>query len=335
EVEDYIQLLKGFDLPALNDRIFGIYELRHAEVTALIAEIQPVLAAASGRSADLTTLIPLPRLNKLFVMTQTRRQFAEVNTWIERFDQPATGDERRLYYYTVKNTPADRLAFQLEAAFGQVSGSFRPPVTSSQTSGAEGQTASPPVFARRQGAATGLSIVADELNNALIIRATGSEYRDILALVERMDVLPPQVLIEATIAEVTLTDDLKFGIRWFFEEGKTDTSFPGGSGPTLPPVEGRFSISYIDAPNAGVAIDALTSVTDVEVISAPSIMVQNNQTANLQVGDQVPVVTQTIQSVDGGDAPIRSTVQLLDTGIILTVKPRINASDMVVLEIEQ
>ena len=93
-----------------------------------------------------------------------------------------------------------------------------------------------------------------------------------------------------------------------------------------------FSTTYFKDMKAGVAINLLSSVTDVTVLSAPSIMVQNNQSANLQVGDEVPIITQQAQSVSDGNAPIISTVQLRETGVLLDVKPRITANGMVVLE---
>ncbi len=358
QVESLRATLKGFDLPSLSNSVFGMFRLRHADAAALAAELDAILPNTAGGAADLITIIPLPRLNQLFVLTTTDAQFRETTRWIERLDQPAEGDERRLYYYTVQNAPADQLATQLEAAYRLApSGGFSGGTTGT-ASPVDGRrsnprtSATPGTQARAAGnffgggRQDGLSIVADELNNALIIRATGGEYRDLLSLIERMDVLPPQVLIEATIAEVTLTDDLQYGVRWFLEDGRTQAFFPArasdddasaDSGPPdlFAPVAERFNFNYVAGPNAGVAIDALASVTDVNVISAPSIMVQNNQTANLQVGDQVPIITQSATGVNDPNAPIVSTVQLVDTGIILQVKPRINASDMVVLEVEQ
>jgi general secretion pathway protein D len=156
-----------------------------------------------------------------------------------------------------------------------------------------------------------------------------------------MDVQSPQVLIEATIAEVTLNDQLSYGVRWFYENAESKLSFPqggpSGGSPTanvFAPIVPGLNYSYFDN-NVNVALDMLASVTDVTVLSAPSIMVLNNQSANLQVGDEVPIVTQTAQSVVDADAPIVSTVQLRQTGVVLEVTPRINASDMVVLEITQ
>jgi general secretion pathway protein D len=153
-----------------------------------------------------------------------------------------------------------------------------------------------------------------------------------------MDVMPPQVLIEATIAEVRLEDGLDFGVRWFFENaGSSETSTltfsdseTGSTAAVFPGFNYAFSGTDLTA-----TLSALRSITDVTVLSAPSIMVQNNQTAHLQVGDEVPIVTQTATSVTETNAPLVSSVELRETGVILQVTPRINASGMVVLEVNQ
>ncbi|MCR9267180.1 MAG: type II secretion system protein GspD, partial [Alphaproteobacteria bacterium] len=183
-----------------------------------------------------------------------------------------------------------------------------------------------------------LAIIPDLLNNALIIRATDQEYREIIELVERMDVMPPQVLIEATIAEVRLVDGLDFGVRWFFEsqggEGDSLTSFVDNENGTNTPVYPGFNYAFTGT-DFQATLSALNSITDVTVLSAPSIMVQNNQTAHLQVGDEVPIVTQTATSVVEANAPLVSSIELRETGVILEVTPRINASGLVVLDVNQ
>jgi general secretion pathway protein D len=149
-----------------------------------------------------------------------------------------------------------------------------------------------------------------------------------------MDIPASQVLIEATIAEVTLREGLDYGVRWFFENAESRVTLSDNSAGAVSPVFPGIGYTFIET-DARVAIDALASVTDVTVLSAPSIMVLNNQTAHLQVGDEVPIVTQQAQSTIDQGAPIVSTLQLRETGVILDVKPRINASNIVTLEITQ
>lgn len=331
--------IETFDTPQLTDRTFGMFRLRYADAATLKTEIDQVMDAASVGAGAPVELIALPRLNLVFVSARTKQAFDEVRGWIDRFDEPSGGDERRLRYYSVLNTSADALAEQLNAAFGGPG--FQDPLGAPGGAGQTVPAAASAVQPRFQNysASPGLSqnlasVSVDATNNALIIRATDQEYREIVDLVERMDVLAPQVLIEATIAEVTLNDSLGFGVRWFLQNAESTATLSDDARGSLGSVFPGFNYTFVDT-DARVALNTLASVTDVSVLSAPSIMVLNNQAAHLQVGDEVPIVTQQAQSTTDGNAPIVSTLQLRETGVILDVKPRINASDVVTLEITQ
>lgn len=190
-------------------------------------------------------------------------------------------------------------------------------------------------LAPAEGAAqSGIRIVADTRNNALVVYATPAEYATINGALEKLDIVPLQVMIEATIAEVTLNDTLKYGVEWFFKTGNNSFSF---SRLTTGLVQSAFpGFSYLFAgDDARVAINLLAQVTDVKVISSPQLMVLDNESARLQVGDQVPIVTRTAVSVDNPDAPITSEIEYRDTGVILDIIPRVNAGGLVVLDIVQ
>ncbi len=146
--------------------------------------------------------------------------------------------------------------------------------------------------------------------------------------------LPTQVMLEAVIAEVSLNDELKFGLKWYFE--KRNSSFTlsdavnGAVASAFPGFSYFFSTSSVQ-----VALDALSTITRVNVVSAPSVMAMDNRKATLQIGDQVPIITQTAQSVTNPDAPVVNAVTLKDTGVILSVTPRVSDSGRVVLDVEQ
>jgi len=179
-----------------------------------------------------------------------------------------------------------------------------------------------------------IRIIADERNNALVILATAAEYRMIEATLKRLDIVPLQVLIEVTIAEVTLTDDLKYGLQWFFNLGDSSFTFSTLSTGAVSSAFPGFSYLF-SAGDAGAVLNALTEITDVRVISSPQLMVLDNQTARLQIGDQVPIATQSSVSTITDNPPIVNTIQFRDTGVILEVTPRVNASGLVVLDVLQ
>ena len=179
-----------------------------------------------------------------------------------------------------------------------------------------------------------IRIIADERNNALLIRATAEEYRSIETMLTQLDILPLQVLIEVTVAEVTLDGDLEYGLDWFFQSGKVNATLSNRASGAVGPQFPGFSLFY-DSVNAGVVLNALAEVTNVKVISSPKLMVLDNQSARLQVGDQVPVATQSSVSTANPDAPIVNSVSLVDTGIILEVKPTVNDGGLVSLQVLQ
>jgi general secretion pathway protein D len=182
-----------------------------------------------------------------------------------------------------------------------------------------------------------IKIVSDASQNALLILAAKDDYRRVERVIAMLDVLPNQVLIEATIAEVTLNDDLRFGVRWFFENksgskravfsdlvsGAVASAFPG------------FSFAAKTVNGSQVTLNALNEVGRVNVLASPSLMVLDKKTATLQIGNEVPITTQSAQSVLTPGAPIVNSIAYKNTGVILDVTPRINVSGRILLDIEQ
>lgn len=198
------------------------------------------------------------------------------------------------------------------------------PMEASPVSNSNGPAGEPP-----------LKIVADETKNSLLIMANDRDYQRVLRVIEGLDVVASQVLIEAVIAEVTLTDDLQYGVKWQLSKGGTPTAtfantLTGGVAAAFP----GFNYA-INAASIATTLSALNALTHVNVISTPSLMVLDNKTARLQIGDQVPITTQTATSVVTAQTAIVNSISMQDTGVILSVTPRINESGRVQLEIEQ
>ena len=197
----------------------------------------------------------------------------------------------------------------------------------------------------REGIST-VNITADDTNNALVILATPREYAVIQDALKQLDVAPLQVLLEAAIAEVTLNKNTQFGFQYFYKPNSTPNSNSTltltNSGtvaipPTTPLVPSLPGFSYIfsNGNSLNVVLSAIANVTHVEVLSAPEVLVLNNQTAKLEVGDQVPIITQTATSTIDTNAPEVNSVQYLATGVILQVTPRVNKGGQVMMDIDQ
>ena len=184
----------------------------------------------------------------------------------------------------------------------------------------------------------GVRVIADEVNNAILVYASASEFSKIEATLKRLDVRSAQVLIEASIIEVTLRDELNYGLEWFF---KNNGAYQGqGSLGGVPAVATAVANStggfaYSLGRNAGdvrVVLSALASKNLVKVISSPSLMVLDNQVASIVVGDQVPIQTGTTVSSTGFAT---TNVQYKDTGVQLQVMPSVNAGNIVTMVLTQ
>jgi general secretion pathway protein D len=188
------------------------------------------------------------------------------------------------------------------------------------------------------GAENRIRIIANRRNNALLIYATPSEYSVIEGMLRKIDIIPLQVLIEATIAEVTLNDDLQYGTQFFLKTGHIAQTLGAPNPPFQPlgslPFPSTFS-GFILSHAPRYAIEALAAVTKVKVLSAPQVMVLDNEPARLQVGQQVPVLTGTATSTLAAGAPTVNSVDYHATGVIMQVTPRVNSGGLVTLDIAQ
>jgi general secretion pathway protein D len=243
---------------------------------------------------------------------------------------------------SVQSTPAPQASGAASAMSGFTktsasasaapNGSSRIPVASGNVSASSGSTVQLGADSATDGPR--VKIVADEAKNAILIEATRTDYQRLLQVVASLDVMPNQVLIEATIAEVTLNDDLKFGVRWFMQKKNASYTFSDAASGAVSSVFPGFSYA-LTAANVAATLDALNQITSVNIVSSPSLTVMDNKTAVLQIGDQVPITTQSATSVLTTGAPIVNSVSYKDTGVILSMTPRINESGRVLLDIEQ
>lgn len=212
------------------------------------------------------------------------------------------------------------------------------------SAGTEGSAVSPPLLERGDDAEPAgpelvvdrpnLKVIADEKRNALVINATRREFRRVENVLRQLDVQPLQVLIEATIAEVALTDDLQYGLQWFFRSGRFQAILSrAGNGAVNPSFPGFNTV--FDNADARVVLTALSNITDVRVVSSPQLMVLTNETAVLHVGDSVPIPVQQATSVLTADAVVVNSIQYRDTGVTLQVTPRVNQGGLVTLDVDQ
>lgn len=356
DLDNYLETIDVFDVDWLAGMSVGVFPLSQVDAESIARELQAIL----GDSADgsgMFRFTPIERLNAILVITPQPDYLEKVKTWIERLDRGVNRAGSRLYVYDVINVKATDLAQTLTETFAgegdggrrrgeaRVAPGLQPEELVGPAERPDGQEAPPPrPLPRRADSASvklvdasDVRIIAVEESNSLLIRATPAQYESILAAIKRLDVVPLQVLIEVTILEVTLSKELEFGVRWFIEGSTRGAPESVKLGLPVPGEDDSgFSWNIVNRDLIEATIEgfirALDKISNVNVVSAPSLVVLNNREASINIGDQIPVVTSSLNP--GTDDTINS-VQFRDTGVILSVTPRVNPGGLVYLDVSQ
>jgi len=361
ELESIIDTISIFDVDVLQGMSVGLFTLKNADVAAVITELETLFGEASeGPLAGMFRLLPIERLNAILVITPQPKYLYEAESWIERLDRTVTAAGGGVNVYRVQNVDAVELAATLNDIFGgrgssRPSASLAPGTRPREISGSQdGEPESAPP-SRETGnmdvsnVGENVRIIPDERNNAVVVVSTKLEYDIIERVIKQLDVTPLQVLIDATIVEVTLKDNLQYGIQWFLKN-----SLPGdhtgravltqnATDLALSLITGGFSYSIVNnASDVQFVLHALAEDQKLNMIAAPSLMVLDNQEATINVGDQVPIATSqstntssATVSPGGTNAIVTNQIQLIDTGVTLKIKPRVNAGGLVIMDIQQ
>lgn len=371
ELNNIRETVRLFDVDQLRGMSVGLFRLDSVEAGVVLKELEAIFGdAASGPLAGMVRFMPIERLNALLVITPQSKYLDDARIWVERLDRAEGGQGSSMYVYYVQNGKAENMAEVLTQLFeGKAKAKTRgeeggdsmdtnapPPLSQPATPEAPAESQAPPehepmlLTSNGEGASLSVgevSIIADEENNALLIMATPGDYEKVLKAVQKIDILPLQVLVEATIVEVTLEDELRYGLQWYFKSSAGGKKLRGVLGNGLPlttpdSLSPTASFSLFEGAEARVLLDLLATDSKLNVVSSPTLMVLDNRTASIRVGDQVPIRTSETTNTSGvvsapedPSALVTSTIQYRDTGVLLEVTPRVNAGGMISLEITQ
>jgi len=361
ELSSAQELVNLFDVNIMRGQSVGLFPLTFTDAETIRQELIQLFNSDTEKPlAGMLRMIPIERMNALMVITQQPKYLAQVKQWITRLDSGGVqGQASGVYVYQVQNVDAVDLAEVLEKIYpsekerqvarpaAQLAPGLKPTVIKSDSGLAPAQTLNSPSRINTEPAISGkttgpIQIIPNEGTNALVIVASRQDYESLLKITKQLDVIPLQVLIDATIVEVSLTDELHYGLQWFFNNNFGDYDGDGRVGSSNLRNAGVGGFSYSLVNSAGVIkakLNALSSDSRVNVLSAPSLMVLNNQEATIKVGDQVPIRTSESTNTNSAGIDdsgiITSTIEMRDTGVTLTVKPRVNAGGLVIMEVQQ
>jgi general secretion pathway protein D len=345
----------AFDVDWMRNQSVGIFPVKNSSPEVIINEINQMTDTSGVR------MQPIARMNAVLAVSRSPESIRQVQTWIARLDRQ-TDFGPRAHIYRLKSADARKVVAVLKDVFGSGSATTsadqtapsggavtaraapgQSPAPSAETNNADAKTGQLAVTGADTGVPSKVRITADVTSNAIVVYATQEEYRRIEQAIIELDRPSGEVAIEAIAAEVTLNDNLNYGVQYFLQ-----SAFKNGSGNSVPaslsqlasgipltPVAPGSNLVLGALANPSAVISALRDVTNVQVLSSPSLVVADNQPAVLQVGDQVPVTTGTATSVVTQQAAIVNSVSYVDTGVILRVTPHISRTSEIRLEIEQ
>ena len=364
-----LDTIQVFDVDWMAGLSVGFFTLEYAKAGDVVTQLESLLADDSGNPfKGLFRFIPVESANALLVVSPQQSYLAQMEDWIERLDMAeATGTAaQRLYVYRVRHGDAENLADVLTKLFaGDQSEASRrsiggvAPGLQQAAIGGEGDgeggvgggTTTRRAVASQLELSSPVSIVADTINNSLLVKSSPRDYKKILDALKQLDIVPLQVLVEATIVEITLSGELRYGVQWRFQGLAAGGEYNPDLGRNVGGYRSDFQLSQsADGPARTfpgfnwtvvlrpdvirATLSALASDNLVNVLSSPSVMVMDNQTAKIQVGEQVPVATTQQQGTSTTDR-ILNQIEYRDTGVMLSVRPRVTPGGLVQMEIEQ
>jgi len=350
-----LEIVDLFDANVFEGQRVRLYPVKNNLAKDLLVDLKNVFAGYALSDASAVKFVNIDRLNSILVVTPNQLVFPEVERWLDRLDQPTQTSGRQNHVYKVRNGKAENIQMILAQLYGtqmQVSNVYSTPTggaplspgqgaptTAGQPSSPFAPAATPAAVQQLAVQAGNVRIFADLVNNAIVVQATAQEYAEIERTIEELDMLPRQVLIDAQVYEVALDDSISFGLSAILQNrgtltGPQNTASFAGTAPSLT----AQALAYVGRAHELVTfLNAKENRTRVKTLSAPSVLVSDNAQADFTVGADVPIpTTSSITPVQSsGTNLFAQTIEFRSTGVILKVKPRINESGNVTLEINQ
>jgi len=345
------QLLTLIDADPFANQGIQLYRLSNASADEVATELAEILTLIEGPIPSYQVK-GIARINSILVTAPATRGFEEVARWIQILDADNQEQVEQLFYYQVKNLNALDLADTLSNVFEEddeddIPRLLDPGEASLSAVDADGNSAIQnmnAIDAQSSGSSTVVSanikvrIVADEATNSLLIRSTARDYRQLLTTINQLDTVPLQVVVNAVIASIVLTEETRFGVDWsrVAENPVIDpisttlvTEFvpQAGLGGLM------FTKSFMDgAARVEATLEAIAANNEVTLLARPSLTIINNQEGEIQIGAEVPVDQGQTVTPSGA---LTSNIGYRPTGIELYITPQINRDGIVNLTIRQ
>ncbi|MBP8924925.1 MAG: general secretion pathway protein GspD [Pseudomonadales bacterium] len=349
EVEQALSIVKSLDQPLMRGKYSMSVRPAYVPVKELANDLERILQSEGYDASQRPPLgsvivLPLEGSNSLVVFAPTQQTLDHVRQWVDNIDRERQiGIDDGIFSYQVSTTAADNIVEvlnSLESGAGSGRKTARP--LRVQPSDAMDQNSNEPTGLRdsaaRRSASSGRFVV-DANRNAVVFRGSGQEWLDLLPTIRAMDRPAPAVLVEVLIAEVTLTDKETTGVEWLADgsitlNGTTYNAVAGTLG-GLGIGSSGFNLTLDNAGETRAVLNLFYENKRAEIRSRPRLMVMSGQSARIDVGDEIPIVSSSSRSIDNPDAPIVNNVEYRKTGVKLEIRPTVHASGYVDVEVNQ
>ena len=346
-----LKVLNEIDVNAFQNTRMSFFKPKYSDVQTLSNELTEVLNALK-LTGDGIALIPIERINSLVVFSSSPTLLKTVEGWLRKLDEEVmTG--QNVFVYPVQNVEAESVAAVLNSLYAGGQSSGTKVIARENKATAEQKTAAKITVATStaQPSAGKIEIITFGPTNSLVILAPPGLYREMVETIKRIDVYPREVLIEAIIAEVTLSDSEKLGIQWSVLDtltidskgftglaqstsGSSDFPSLSATAPALASAPaGGLSFVLFSSDKLASMINALSSESQVNILSSPRLLVRDREEASIEVGSDVPTATSTTSS--STNDTLTQSIEYRTVGIKLKIKPTINEERTVVLDVEQ
>ncbi len=349
EITNVVDAIHIFDVDWLKSKSIAVLPVHKTKAATIKNEISKILN--SQNKSHNIVMDTIERFNALLVVADKKKEIDFVKNWLKLLDKEAPSEETGLFVYEVQNRKASELSDLLNGIFNESSGSGGGVASAKKDKNKTASKKNITITNKEKSVkkrnnvtgnkkSSGLRIVADETNNSLVILSSRSEYENILSTIKALDVLPLQVLIEVSIIEVTLSDELSYGLEWYFRNNgildkySSDTTLDLNAGAGIGAISPGFSFLLSGTGSLVQAVfNTLAAESRLNVISSPSLMALDNHAATIRVGDQQPV--QVASAKSSNNDVLTQSIEYKSTGVLLSVTPRVNSGGLVTMEISQ
>lgn len=338
------------DQPSMRNKEMKLIHMKNMEVAKFIDQIKPILKnygilIASSPKSPGVQMVPIAQINSFLLLSEKKSWTDTILFWKNKLDivKNTNMDDLEFFVYKPLNRKAEELVKVIQnfsnvyttSALGNKDINTPQKTTDKETGETSTISSENSFESNLNQSANRTKVVVDKERNNIIIYAKRKDYFALKKMLRRLDTLPKQILIEVTIADISLSNSLKYGFEWFLTKhgynvkGLNGNGSSGGAGI----LANMFSVSK----GLNAIFSAAKTRKYVNILSNPKLLVLNNHSASINVGDRIPIISSqaSVGDVGGNQPSILQNIQYQETGISLTVKPIINSDGYLSLNISQ